>query len=121
MTLRLVHPAPTGNSSPRRRCERSTALSLTAEERPHFVAALRGLRRAFGTWGALATALQVRTNTLESAATMDCKGGLALAVRVAQLAGIPVEAMLKGTIVEAGTCPTCGARVGDRPGSGGGR
>lgn len=121
MPLRLVHPPPDGNQPPRRCRARATILSLTAEEREHLGAALRGLHRAYGTWKALANAFGVPSNTLERAASSQIeKGGLSLAVRIAQFAGIPVDTMLKGTLVEAGTCPTCGARVGDRPGAGGG-
>lgn len=121
MTLRLVHPTPDGNPSRRQR-GRSSTLSFTPAERQHFVAAMRGLRRAYGTWQALAGALGLPMNTVHRAgSSKSSRGGLALAVRAAQLAGIPVEAMLKGLIVEAGTCPTCGARVGDRPGAGGAR
>jgi hypothetical protein len=116
MTLMLVHPDPGGNPAPRPHRGRSPALFLSVDERQHLGACLRGLRRAFGTWGVLAKALGVReTLLIDSASPKGRKGSLALAVRASKVAGIPVEHMLAGTLLEAGCCPTCGSRVGDRP------
>ncbi|MFT3775240.1 MAG: transcriptional regulator [Minicystis sp.] len=107
--LRLVHPAREGQDPPaRRKGAHSPALSLTADEARHVRAALQNARRAFGTWGCLAAAIGCAVGTLKQS-----RPGLALAVRVAQAAGVSVEAMLSGALTAAGRCPTCGHRAGD--------
>jgi hypothetical protein len=114
--LRLVHPAPAGQGtgpSKRRKGARSRAFSLTPDEGRHLRAALQNLRRDAGTWAALAEMLGVSADGLAHAATQVGKGGAALALRAAKLAGVSVEALLSGSLNAAGRCATCGHRAGD--------
>ncbi|MFT3768513.1 MAG: transcriptional regulator [Minicystis sp.] len=109
--LRLVHPAPAGQGTDppaRRKGARAPSLSLTPDEARHVRAALHNARRAFGSWGCLAAVVGCGVNSLKQS-----RPGLALAVRVAQAAGVSVEAMLSGALTAAGRCPTCGHRAGD--------
>ncbi len=112
--LILVHPAREGQEPPKRRkgC-RSSALSLTPDEMRHLRATLRGLARSFGSWANLANAMGVKLGTLTDAATAPrYRASGTLAIRAARIGGMTVEAVLSGTLADAGRCQTCGARVG---------
>ena len=117
--LRIVHPAPRGQGTDppkRRKGSRSASLMLTVEERQHLRAALKNLRRRLGSWPAVAEAVGVDVGTLHHAAgARGTRGGLALAVRAAKVARVPVEAMLSGKLADADRCPTCGVKIGGAP------
>src|SRR4051794_28654835 len=112
--LHLV-PDPSENQgprAPRRRKRRGcTVSSLTPDENRFLRAALHNLRRSAGTWAALADMMDVAEVTLTHAACGVSRGSPGLALRAARVAGVHVEALLSGTITEAGKCPTCGTRV----------
>ena len=111
--LRLVHPAPEGQGPRTRKGRKSAALLLSREESIHLRAALRNLARAFGTWDCLADALGFSTPTLHNAASSRSpKASPALALRVAKVSGMSVEAILSGTLTAAGRCEACGSRIG---------
>ena len=112
--LRLVHPAPSGQASARPHKGRfSPIFSLTADERRHLRAALHNLRRAFGTWDCLADAMGTGIQAIARAAReRNPLGSPALALRVAKVGGMSVEAVLSGTLNAAGRCETCGSRIG---------
>lgn len=114
--LMLVHPRPAGQATDppkRRKCARSPSLSLTAEETKHLRAALRNTIRAYGGAPVLAQVMGVPAATLYSASKRAPSG--ALAIRLAQAAGVSVEAVLGGKLSAMGRCKACGARIGDRP------
>ncbi len=113
--LILVHPAPKGQDPPaaRRKGRHAPALSLTPDEVRHLRATLRGLARTFGSWAKLAKAMGVNLGTLTDAATAPrYRPSGTLAIRAARVGGMTVEAVLSGTLADAGRCQTCGARVG---------
>jgi len=126
--LRIVHPARGGQGTDppvRRKGARSAALSLTPDEVRHVRAALHNARRAFGSWACLADAMRVREHLLVMSAStapscMIPSG--ALAIRLARVTGVSVEAILTGALNAAGRCPTCGHKAGDgRAAAGGAR
>ena len=114
--LRLVHPAPTGQGTDppkRRKGHHAPALSLTDEEARRVLVTLKNLRRSFGSWACLATAMGVQERTLTSVAyERKHRPTGTFAVRLAKAAGVSVESILSGTITDAGSCPTCGHRPG---------
>ncbi len=106
--IMLVHPSGGGNTPARRRHCPSPTLSLTADEARHVHTAIRGVARTYGGIKALATALGVKEGTLASK-----RPSAGLAVAVARIAGLSLDAMLTGRLTDAGTCPACGGkRVG---------
>lgn len=110
--LRLIHPAPEGGQGTRPpRGHRAPSLSLTPEEVRHFRAALRNTARAYGGHAVLAGVVGVPVKTLHNAFSHRPSVGLVL--RVAQAAGMSVEAILGGKLSPAGRCPTCSARVAE--------
>lgn len=114
--LRLVHPAPAGNSTDppaRRKGARSPSLSLTADEVRHFRIYLRNLARAYGTWGCLATVMGMNEKSLHNArGYRGRRPSGALVIRAAQAGGVSVESVLSGVLGDASRCPTCGHRSG---------
>ncbi len=112
--IRLVHPAPVGQDPPKRRKgHHAPALSLTDEEARRVRVALKNLRRSFGSWACLATAMGVPEDTLTSVAyERKHRPTGTFAVRLAKAAGVSVESVLAGTIASVETCPTCGHRPG---------
>jgi len=61
----------------------------------------------FGTWRALAEALDTAQGTLH-AVCKGMAGSMALVYRVARVAGVPVDVILTGKIVAADRCRECG-------------
>jgi zinc transporter ZupT len=112
--LRLVHPDD-GRKPPSRRHRPSTALLLTPEETRHAKNALRATARAYGGVDVLATVIGVPAATIYQAASKRRRPSGILVIRLAAAAGMSVEAVLSGKLTEAGRCPACGSRVGDRP------
>ena len=110
--MRHLHVVPTpGQENPRppKRRGPSDALILSPDETRHVKAALKGMRRTFGTWAAAGAAMGVPGGTLSSAATKrGYQPSGTLVIRMAKAAGTTAEAILTGAIVKAGTCPTCG-------------
>ncbi len=111
--LRLVVPPGQAPARPPRG-RHARALFLTPDECRHLATSLHNLRRAFGTWACLADAMGVREALLVRAAANDRngRGSPALALVVARVAGMSVEAVLSGTLSAAGKCEACGSRIG---------
>jgi hypothetical protein len=84
---------------------------LTNEERGHVAAALVFLKRRHGSWGELATVLDMREATLAGGATSPRRIGPGIALRVAALAQVPAGDVLAGRWPAPGTCPLCGGHV----------
>jgi hypothetical protein len=70
---------------------------LTVEEQANVRRAIRFLRRRFGTWEALATAMGIKTETLwQGAACRTRRPTAGFALRAARVAGVRVEDVLSG-------------------------
>lgn len=94
-------PCPPAEPEPQRR-RRSDALKLSAEEVKAVRVAVRKLRRAFGSFNALAVRLEIPANTLRRVA--NPKGHPptgTFAIRLAAAAKIPVEVLLGSKMVVA--------------------
>jgi hypothetical protein len=81
---------------------------LDAKEQANVRTALRFLRARCGRWAAVAKALRFGRTTVANAAGGDIVASAALAVRVAKLAGVGVDDVLRGRFPPPGTCPHCG-------------
>src|SRR5262249_49540165 len=92
---------------PKRKRGPAAALSLTAEEARHLRAATRNIARTHGSLRRLASVLGVGPNTLSRTNRLPSAG---LAVALARLHGLSIDALLSGKLVRAGTCSTCGAK-----------
>jgi hypothetical protein len=75
-------------------------------------AALRNLRKAYGSWACLAEVMGMSLWSIQGIARGRDNGSPSTAQRAAKAAGITVEQLLGGP-VSADRCPTCGARRGD--------
>ena len=90
---------------PANETRRSTDLTLTEQENVR--AALRFLHTRLGGWREVAEAMKAHRPTLRDRMWgRTVTGGLA--VRVARLAGAPLEEILAGRWPVPGTCPHCG-------------
>lgn len=108
--LRLVHPASQGKDPrPPKGC-RSPALFPTPEESDRLRAALRNLRRAYGTWSCLAEVMGVPVKTLMGVIGRRTPGSYGIAIRAARAGGIPVEQILSPGVAVAGRCALCGRK-----------
>lgn len=81
---------------------------LTSEEQARVRAALRYLHARIGHWKATAKALGFSPHTIRHVDHGEKNVSAALALRVARLAGAPVDDVLTGKYPPAGTCPHCG-------------
>ena len=112
--LRIVHPAREGQGTRPPKGRRSAALSLTAEDAQHFRAAIRNTARAYGGMDVLAAVVGAPVSTFRKALNKRRRPSAILALRVAQAAGMSVEAILSGQLTDAGRCAACGSRVSER-------
>ncbi|MDC0746016.1 hypothetical protein [Polyangium mundeleinium] len=90
-------PDPSETPRPRRK---SGALMLSEDEARHVRVAVRKLRRAFGSFNALAARLDMPANTVRRIA--NPKGTPptgTFAIRLAAVAGVAVEVLLGGKLV----------------------
>lgn len=81
---------------------------LTAKEQKVVRTALRFLRLRVGAWGPLAKALRYEWDSIQKVATGKRAVTLALALRVARFAGIPMDDLLAGQWLSSRVCPHCG-------------
>ncbi len=116
-SLRLVPPPWQGAdaSAPKKKKKRHKIPPLTPEETGRLRSAIRNLFKQFGgSWSCIAAVLDVSSAGLQDIARGRNRGSAAVAIRVARVAGISVEALLSG-LADAGKCSTCGQKM---PGSG---
>lgn len=106
MTLRLVKPEEP--RPPRKKYTRCPP-ALTALETRQFKQALRNMRDAMGTWGALAAAMQVSEAALNATMRGDNAASGDLVIKAMKASGIRSLDELLGTPTLAGTCRACGA------------
>lgn len=99
---RLTDPAVAGQATdppePREPKPRSDAFKLTREEAQRVRTATRKIAAARGGFVALAVAIGVSTSAVYHAANPKRRPSLAFAVRLAAVAGVPVEALLTGKL-----------------------
>lgn len=84
---------------------------LDDAERANVGAAMRVLKAKRGNWKALARALRVSIMIMNRLAQGHTKPTAGLALRLAKLAGVPVEDVLSGKYAKAEVCPHCGQVV----------
>ncbi len=112
-TLRLVPPPGQGTDPPAtpRKKKRHAIPPLAPEESGRLRSAIRNLYKQFGSsWSCLAAVLDVSGSALKHIAGGRHRGSAAVALRVARMAGISVEALLSG-LADAGKCSTCGQKM----------
>ncbi len=111
--LRLV-PAPGQGADPSaapKKKKRHAIPPLTPEESGRLRSAIRNLYKQFGSsWSCLAAVLDVSGSALKCIASGRHRGSAGVALRVARVAGISVEALLSG-LADAGKCSTCGQKM----------
>jgi hypothetical protein len=105
MQLYLI--PPDGGQGERVPTRRRPCLSLTPTQRKRLRAALRNLRKAYGSWSCLAEVMGMAVDSLKGIAYGRDSGSPGTAQRAAKAAGIPVEQLLGG-LAAADRCPTCG-------------
>jgi hypothetical protein len=98
--LRLVSDAARVRKPPPR---------LTADQVERLGIALKNLHRLYGTWRALADEMGMSTPSLHRAVA-GRNASFGMAVRAAELARVPVERLLSGSVADADTCPECGRK-----------
>jgi DNA-binding XRE family transcriptional regulator len=101
--LRLVKPEP-----PKPRGPRHNGLVFSEDEQVRLRTALANVRRAYGGRRKLAAAMAVGENTIACAEKGRCGFSAALAVRLARLTGLSLDAILRPGLYVVGPCPTCG-------------
>jgi DNA-binding XRE family transcriptional regulator len=111
--LRLVEAPKEGQEKRSSKKPRSTALSLTPQESNRLRAAIRTLRRSHGGYAALAAVVGVEHETLSDIAKRKSPGSFGVAVLLARVAGITLEALLS-PLKSVNVCPTCGAQRGGK-------
>ncbi len=111
-TLRLVPPTGQGTDPPAiRKKKRHKIPPLTPEESGRLRSAVRNLYKQFGSsWSCIAAVLDVSSAGLQDIARGRNRGSAAVAIRVARVAGISVEALLSG-LADASKCSTCGQKM----------
>lgn len=112
-TLRLVPPPGSGaDSSPApKKKKRHKIPPLTPEETGRLRSAVRNLYKQFGSsWSCIAMVLDVSAAGLQDIARGRNRGSAGVALRVARVSGISVEALLSG-LVDAGKCSACGQKI----------
>lgn len=92
---------------------RRPVVLLTVQEQAHVRAALYYLHARIGSWAVLAKAVRSkRANLRRLRAGHRIRGMRLLAVRLARISGVPVQALLSGGYPPPGTCPHCGHAPG---------
>ncbi len=104
--LRLVHPAPKGQVSARRKGAKNPKVIPTPEEQARIHAAIRNVARAYGGRDVLASIMGFGAKVF----TGRRNRSYGFAVLLARAAGIPVEQLLSGKPHEAGSCALCGRK-----------
>jgi hypothetical protein len=93
--------APSALSDPPEPRTRSSALRLTPEEARAVRIAVRKIAAARGGYVALAIKIGIPTSTLYHAVRPNGRPSPGLAIRLAAVAGVPVEVLLGGKVVVA--------------------
>ena len=81
---------------------------LTLQDQENVRTALRFPAKRFGGYTALAKAMGAHRETVQRLARNARTVTAGLALRLARVAGVPVEDLLSGAWPKAGACPHCG-------------
>lgn len=73
-------------------------------------AALGVMKLRYGSWRRLAEAMQVGRMRVNRVASGSRLPDVAFATRLARVAGVPAEDIIRGRFVREGACPMCGQR-----------
>ena len=92
---------PATDADPPEPRTRSSALRLSPEEAHHVKVAIHKIARARGGYIALAVKIGIPASTLYHAARPGSRPSPGLAIRLAAIAGVPVEVLLGGKVVVA--------------------
>jgi hypothetical protein len=84
---------------------------FTKSQETRIRAALKGARRAFGTWGCLADAMGIGKAAVEYA-SQGHRVSAEMAIRLSFATGISLDALLRPGVLDAGKCIACGATRG---------
>ena len=95
-----------GKLRPQNETRRSS--DLTPEEQKNVRAAIRFLRTRMGGNAKLAAALRANRASVDRGCLPNSRPSAGLALRVARVAGVPLEDVLQGAWPPAGACPHCG-------------
>lgn len=105
-TMTVLRERQTWKREPRARADRFDTLS--PEQRANVRKSMDLLRVKHRDWKGVARAMGVKPVTLLRALKGPGKPRAGLALRAAQLAGVPVEDVLSGAYAAGWVCPTCG-------------
>ena len=89
-----------------------SSTDLAPEERVNVARAVTALRKRYGNGRKLAAALKSSLRSVQRATGRNPKPSAILAVRVAKLAGVGVDKILRGRWPKDGACPMCGRMRG---------
>lgn len=81
---------------------------LNQEQRDGVRRAIATLSGRYGSLTKLAKAMGVHSTTVIRSARVTGKPSAGLAVKLAKLAGVPVDDVLSGAFPKPGSCPVCG-------------
>jgi plasmid maintenance system antidote protein VapI len=84
---------------------------LTPGEQSNVRTALRYFRREYGGWKSIAKMLGFELDSVSKVNLGGRNVSGSMAIRVARIAGVPVEALLAGKYPPPGTCEKCGYRA----------
>jgi hypothetical protein len=87
---------------------RVTTPDLTPDEIANVKRALRVLCTRHGGWATLAQAMGTNAGNLQVSIVRNRKPSVAVALRAARVAGVPLEEVLSGAWPKPGACPHCG-------------
>ncbi|MDI1481460.1 transcriptional regulator [Polyangium sp. y55x31] len=109
MTLTLIRPSHEGQERIRLP-KRTRKAHFPPAEQSRIRAALRNLRRAFGSWSCLGAVTGYASETLVGAACQPNRATPTLVYRVARAVGLTVDELLRPGLRDADACPTCGRK-----------
>ena len=92
----------------RRAAVASPAADLTTDEQEHVRVALKHLHAIYRQWKLLGPMLRIKAQSVKNIAHGYGCVSASIAFRVARLAGVPMEDLLRGCYPPPGTCKHCG-------------
>jgi len=107
LTERKVWRAPPREPSARQRLDPNR---LKDHEVAFVRAALDVMKLRYGSWRRLAEAMQIDRMRVNRAACGLRRPDVAFATRLARVAGVPAEDIIRGKFVRSRMCPLCGHR-----------
>lgn len=93
---------------PRKPRETEGVNRLSVEEAENVMAALRALHARRGGWKAVARAMRLNKRQMSRFVTGEAPATAGMAIRVAKVAGVTVDAVLSGEFARPEKCPMCG-------------